>query len=232
MIYARSKFRIVKRGFEKTIVLVPGWATDYQIFDTLDLRYNYVLPIDINFIDFKDALLEFLKTSSIERVSFFGWSQGGFLAADFASRNIEMIDELILVGVRKRYDKSALKEIGRKLRENKRVFLHKFYLNCFSRDDNTGRSWFKKRLLEKYLAGISLEDLVRGLDYLSSSEIKAEDLSGVKTIRIFHGREDRIAPLEEALEINASLKHAQLTILNKSGHLLFLSPDFMEKFNE
>ena len=231
MISAESKFRIVERGFKKTIVLVPGWATDYQIFDTLDLNYNYVLPVDFNPVDFKDSLLKFLKTSSIERVSLFGWSQGGFLASDFASHNTERIDELILVGIRKRYDQNALKEIRCKLKQNKRVFLYKFYLNCFSADDNKQRSWFKKRLLKKYLDRISLEYLIRGLDYLSSQEIKAEALSGVKNIRIFHGGQDRIAPLKEALEIKSCLRHAEFTVLNKSGHLLFLNPDFRGKFN-
>lgn len=231
MISVKSKFKIVNRGFEKTIVLIPGWATDYQIFDTLDLKYNYILPINIDFIDFTDSLSKFLKVSSIKHVSIFGWSLGGFLAADFAKHNTETIDELILLGMRRRYDQGALREIKLKLKENRRAFLYKFYLNCFSRDDDTGRNWFKKSLLEKYLNGINPEDLVSGLDYLAYSEIKPEDLLEVKTIRIFHGGEDRIAPLDEALEIKSCLKHAQLTILNKSGHLLFLNPSFREKFN-
>ena len=231
MISAKSRFRIAERGFKKTIVLVPGWATDYQIFDTLDLNYNYVLPVDLNPVDFKDSLLEFLKTSSVERVSLFGWSQGGFLASDFASHNTGRIDELILVGMRKRYDQNALKEIKRKLKQNKRAFLYKFYLNCFSADDNEQLAWFKKSLLKKYLDEASLEYLICGLDYLSCAEIKAESLSGVKNIRIFHGGQDRIAPLKEAIEIKSCLRHAEFAILNKSGHLLFLNPDFREKFN-
>lgn len=231
MISAESKFRIAERGFKKTMVLVPGWATDYQIFDALELNYNYVLPVDFNPVDFKDNLLEFLKTSSIERISLFGWSQGGFLASDFASHNTKRIDELILIGMRKRYDKDILKEIKRKLEQNKRAFLYKFYLNCFSADDNKQLIWFKKRLLKKYLDHMSLEYLICGLDYLSCAEIDAESLSGVRIIRIFHGEQDRIAPLKDALEIKSCLHHAELIVLNKSGHLLFLNPDFREKFN-
>ena len=213
------------------MVLVPGWATDYQIFDALELNYNYVLPVDINPVDFKDNLLKFLKISSVERVSLFGWSQGGFLASDFASHNTKRIDELILVGIRKRYDKDILKEIKRKLKQNKRAFLYKFYLNCFSADDNKQLIWFKESLLKKYLDHISLEYLICGLDYLSCAEIDAESLSGVRMIRIFHGGEDRIAPLKDALGIKACLHNAELIVLNKSGHLLFLNPDFREKFN-
>ncbi|MEK6732671.1 MAG: alpha/beta fold hydrolase [Candidatus Omnitrophota bacterium] len=231
MISARSKFRIVKRGFEKTIVLVPGWATDYKIFDTLDLKYNYILPIDINFIDFKYSLLKFLEASSVERVSLFGWSQGGFLASDFASHNTEKIDELILAGIRKRYDQNTLEEIRCKLKQNKRAFLYKFYLNCFSQYDNKACGWFKRSLLKKYLDQMNVEYLLCGLDYLSCARIKAEFLSGVKMIRIFHGAQDKIASLDEALEIKSCLSHAQFIVLDRLGHLLFLNPDFRKKFN-
>lgn len=231
MISARSKFRIVKRGFEKTIVLVPGWATDYKIFDTLDLKYNYILPINIDFIDFKDSLLKFLKKTSVRHVSLFGWSQGGFLAADFASHNTETIDELILAGMRRRYDQDALEEIKRKLKQNKRAFLYKFYLNCFSQYDNKACSWFKRSLLKKYIDQMSVEYLLCGLDYLSCARIKSEFLSGVKTIRIFHGAQDEIAPLEEAKKIKACLPHAQFIVLDRLGHLLFLNPDFRKEFN-
>lgn len=231
MISAGSKFRIVNRGFEKAIVLIPGWATDYKIFDTLDLKYDYILPVVIDFLDFTLSLSKFLKVSSIRQVSIFGWSQGGFLAANFAKCNTKMIDELILVGTQRRYDRDGLEEIKRKLKENKKAFLYKFYQNLFSQHDNKARSWFKKSLLKEYLDLMSVECLLSGLDYLSSNEIKAEDLSGVKKIRIFHGGEDKIAPLKGALEIIARLKHAEFNILNESGHLLFLNPDFRKKLS-
>lgn len=231
MISVKSKFRIVKRGFKDTMVLVPGWAMDYRIFNTLDLNYNYLLPINLNPFDFKDRLSEFLKASSIDRVSLFGWSQGGFIASDFALDNPGKIDELILSSIRKRYDKKVLEDIGFKVKKNKRAFLYKFYLDCFSPEDNPGLAWFKGHLLKQYLDNMSVEYLIEGLKYLSNAQMKHESLSGVRKIRIFHGAEDRIAPLEEALEIKSSLAHAEFICMNGSGHLLFLNPDFKERFN-
>ena len=231
MISVESKFRIAKRGFENTIVLVPGWATDYRIFDTLDLNYDYLLPIDFNPAGFENTLKEFLKAESIGRVSLFGWSQGGFLASDFASRNPENINELILTGIRKNYDQKTLEEIKLKLTKNKRAFLYKFYLDCFSPADNQARSWFKSRLLKDYLDNMSVEQLIEGLDYLSRAGINTESLSGIKKIRIFHGTEDRIAPLQEALEVKSCLPQAEFIRIDGSGHLVFLNPDFKERFN-
>src|SRR3989338_11130875 len=118
MISVKSKFNVVKRGFKDTIVLAPGWAMDYRIFDSLDLNYNYLLPVDFSPAHFADNLSAFLDASSIGRVSLFGWSQGGFLASDFASANPGKINELILAGIRGRYDREALEEIKLKLAKN------------------------------------------------------------------------------------------------------------------
>ena len=65
----------------------------------------------------------------------------------------------------------------------------------------------------------------------SNAEMNHGSLSGVRKIRIFHGAEDRIAPLEEALEIKSSLAHAEFICMNGTGHLLFLNPDFKERIN-
>lgn len=231
MISAESKFKVVDRGFKDTIVLAPGWAMDYRIFDSLDLNYNYLLPVDFSPAHFTDNLSAFLDGSSIVRVSLFGWSQGGFLASDFASRNTGKMNELILVGIRKRYDREALEEIKLKLAKNKKAFLYKFYLDCFSAADNEGRRWFKSRLLKEYLDDIGVEQLIGGLNYLSGAVIDTKALSGIKKIRIFHGSEDKIAPFSEALEIKSCLAQAEFIRVEGSGHLLFLNPDFKKIFN-
>ncbi len=231
MISAESKFKVVKRGFKDTIVLVPGWAADYRIFDSLELNYDYLLPVDFSPANFVDSLSVFLDTLSVGRVSLFGWSQGGFLASDFASRNAEKVNELILTGIRKRYDRESLERVKLKLKKNKKAFLYKFYFDCFSTADNEGCKWFRSRLLKEYLDNMSVEQLIEGLDYLSSAMINTEALSGIKKIRIFHGSKDRIAPFNEALEIKSCLPQAEFIRVEGAGHLLFLNPDFKEKFH-
>lgn len=230
MISRLSKFRLLPRGFKNTLVLIPGWATDYRIFNTVDLNYNYLLPTEFSPFNFEQALLELLSKNPKEKISFFGYSLGGFVASAFAAKYPDKIDELVLLSIRKSYDKKVLKNIKWQLHENRRAYLYKFYLNCFCSDDKDALSWFKKYLLRSYLDGMNLENLASGLQYLESCRINTESLAGIKRIRIFHGQHDKIAPLKEALQIKNDLAHAEFVNLPNTGHFCFLNPLFKEKF--
>lgn len=225
-----SAFKLLDRGFKDTIVLIPGWASDYRIFLNLDLNYNYLLPVNFSIPGFKKALLEFLNKKSIDRVSLFGWSLGGYLAQDFAKEFPDRVDELILSGIRKKFERAALKEAGARLRKNKWAYLYKFYHQCFSKDERKELGWFKKHLLMRYLKEMKLEDLIYGLDYLSQSRIHPESLAPLKKIRFFHGRQDKIAPFKEVADIKSCLPQAKLVCMPQAGHIPFLNRDFKNKF--
>lgn len=231
MISRQSEFKLVKRGFRDNLLLIPGWAADWRIFDSLDLDYNYLLPVGFNPFDFENCLKDFLASESISKFSIFGLSLGAFLAADFAAKNQEKIDELILLGARRRYNLKALQEIEFKLQRNRRAYLYKFYRDCFSPADKEGLAWFKKHVLKSYLDGIKLETLIQGLDYLSCVYLRPESLSEIKRIRIFHGEQDKIAPIKEVRVIKTYLPQAELISIKDSGHLFFLNPDFRAIFN-
>ena len=125
-------FKLVDRNKDTYLVLLPGWAFDRRIFDKLDLPYNYLLA-DNNYItDFDSKLKEAIRSLGIGKVSIFGFSQGTFVASDFASRNSAIIEEMILIGTRKSYDKEVLHSIKKNIKTNKRAYLYKFYRDCFS----------------------------------------------------------------------------------------------------
>jgi pimeloyl-ACP methyl ester carboxylesterase len=84
------------------LVLVPGWASDWRIFNSLNLEFDYLVPLDFSPFSFEKGLLRALKKKS-GRVSLFGWSLGGFTAAGFAAKYPALIDELMLVSIRRRY---------------------------------------------------------------------------------------------------------------------------------
>jgi len=226
----RSRFKFINRGFEDNILFIPGWAADYRIFSALELNYNYLLPLEFNPFDFEDNLSEFIDSVSILNLSLFGWSLGAYLAASFAAQNLEKIKELIMLSLRRNYDPEILKSIGLKLKKNKQAYLYKFYQDCFSKDDKAGLSWFKDNLFKDYLKDLELEELLTGLDYLSSVKIEPELLSGVKNIKILHGRDDRVAPFNEAEAIALRLPGAKFIPMN-TGHVPFLNPDFKGKLN-
>jgi len=208
--------------------LIPGWAFDYRIFDTLDLPYNYIFFCGDSVLGFEDSLKEALRKNNIGRVSFFGWSQGAFLASDFAAKNPDIVDEVILVSIRKKYNGEVLENIKRYLGKNRKSFLYKFYRDCFCEAEAERSAWFRKRFLKYYLHNTQLQGLVGNLDWLSRARIRPEPLKELRKIKIIHGRKDRIAPVEEAQEIKNSLPRARLIIFEDTGHLPFLRRDFSE----
>lgn len=230
MLSLKSEFELRDRGFKDTLVLIPGWATDWRIFDGLELDYNYLLTTKLNTADFNQQLLVRLDQLKINKVSVLGFSLGGFLAAEFASSYPDKINELILLGVRKHYEPQLLENIRRRINKNQRVWLYKFYLNCFSKADTGGLEWFRNNLLKEYLDNLNSDELIRGLDYLASHAIQPEALEGIENIRVFHGGDDTIAPVKEVLEIKADLPRAKFTLLADTGHLCFLNRDFRERF--
>ncbi len=216
----------MSRGFKKTIALIPGWAMDYRIFEPLDFNYNYLLPTKLYPCGFSESLLRVLGKNSLEKISLFGWSLGGFLAVDFALRNPDRIDELILVGIRKKFPQSQLDRIKAKLKTNRRAYLYKFYRQCFSDSDKEGWGWFRRHLLKDYLDEMALGGLLVNLDYLGGLKIDPAQLLSLKKIRVFHGSEDRIAPFKEVEEIQRRLSSAEFVCLPRKGHIPFLGREF------
>lgn len=230
MISVASEFKFLDRGFKKLLVLIPGWATDYRIFNSLNLNYNYLVPTKFSPLKFSNALSKLLNKESRDRISLFGWSLGGFLAADFALKNLDRVEEVILLGVRKQFPEKTLDEARYQLKKDKRAYLYKFYLECFSDDDEEGLAWFRKYLLRNYMREMDLKNLIYGLDYLREAQIDGGSLRSIKKIIIFHGEKDSIAPFREAREIKSCLPKAQFICLRGVGHIPFLAKNFIGKF--
>jgi pimeloyl-ACP methyl ester carboxylesterase len=201
------------------MALIPGWAADYRIFDTLDLKFNYLLPLDFSPFSFESHIRNELKYKGIDKIFLLGWSLGGFVAAEFAAKYPDMIEELVLISIRKRYREEEIAEAKRLLKKNKKGYLYKFYARCFSRESSL--SWFKQHLFKRYCEEFSLKYLIDTLDYLGGARINSEELNRVSKIKIIHADADRIAPLNEAREVQANLSNSQLVVVNDSGHALF-----------
>ncbi len=225
MISQKSGFKLVDRGFKETVLLIPGWAMDYRIFNSLDLDFNYLMPGPLSLTGFEAALLASLKEESLEKISILGFSMGGFLAADFASGYPQKIKDLTLIGMRKRYDKDDIEKIKGYIANNKAGYLYKFYHECFSSGEQKELSIFKKGLMKDYLEEMTVDALIAGLDYLKSAELDTGKLKTVKT-RFIHGEDDSIAPIEGVLALKNELPGSKLVILRNVGHIPFLRSDF------
>ncbi|MBL7071669.1 MAG: alpha/beta fold hydrolase [Candidatus Omnitrophica bacterium] len=219
-------YRYVDRGYKDTIALIPGWAGDYRIFAMLDLKSNYLLPVEFSPFSFEKDILRALKENNLDRISLLGHSMGAFMASKFAGKFRSMIHRLILVSVRKKYPAAGLEEIRKRLNKSKRGYLYKFYNECFS--DSGEMAWFRENLLKKYCSEFDLSYLLNSLDYLEGAEIDPLDLKDIKGLSIIHGEQDKIAPVNEAAEIGRHIPGDCFTHIKDAGHMPFLRKDFSE----
>ncbi len=224
------EFRLIERGYKKTLVLIPGWATDYRIFSGLDLGYNYLLPLETFSFTTIEGLLAALEKESIDKVSLLGWSMGGFQATDFALKHPLRVEKLILLSIREQYDSKTLENIALKIKSNKRAFLYRFYLNCFSSFDSDALLWFKNNLMQDYLDNFPEQNLLCGLGYLRQASIKLQQLSLNFRVKIFHGEQDKIAPIGDIFKLKPLLPKLDFVNLRQAGHMVFLNPEFRNNF--
>ena len=225
-------FKFIARDEKRYLILISGWAFDYRIFTTLDLPYNYIFFCGESAVGFEDELKKMLDKNGIDKISLLGWSQGAFMACYFASRNLGFVEEIILVGTRRKYEKEGLANIKRYLVKNRTAYLYKFYKECFCDQEKNYYRWFKDTLLKNYLEEMSLEQLAKGLDWLEHAEINPDSLKKLKHIKIVHGCDDSIAPIEQAVDLSDSLPRSQLITFDKTGHLPFLQKDFKRRLYE
>jgi len=222
-----SEFKLFDRGFKKTILFIPGWAADYRIFDSVDLDANYLMPIILSPFDFEKSFLEAMTRYSIDRISVIGWSMGGFIGADLLTKYKDMITDVTFISVRKEYTRAEIEATRSNLKKNKRAFLYRFYNDCFSDGEREELSAFKTGLMKNYLNEMSMDKLMEGLKYLSTSRIRPQSLTGMN-VKFIHGEEDKIAPIKEILELKDELPDMRLIAIKGSGHIPFLKKNFNE----
>lgn len=182
------------------------------------------MPVLFHPFDFQEKLLQIIQAQKISKISLVGFSLGGFIAADFAAKYPDLVDDVCLVGIRKQYPRKNLDMVAGLLRKNKTIFLHGFYRQCFY--EKKAWEWFKQNLLKDYCQNFDEEYLLQGLLCLEQAYIDVEKLQIVKNVRILHGQHDKIAPLSEAREIAGQLPQSTFVRFETAGHFIPLEkPD-------
>jgi len=215
-----NKFKYINRHHKKDIVLLPGWATDHRIFEKLDIAYNYIIPVEFEPDSLPYDLVQYLQNNDFRSVSIYGWSLGGFAGADFAVKYPYMVDEIILAGVKEKYQKEGIDKIKGLLSENRKAYLYKFYRDCFSAKDKDPYIWFKETLMADYLSSFDEEKLIKGLDYLLNMPLNLEEL-GKMNPRFVYGAADKIVPAAEVMALKKKIPSAEFVFVDGKGHFTF-----------
>lgn len=220
-----DKFKYIDRGYGRDMVLLPGWATDHRIFDTMDIPYDYILVREFDPYTFTKDMLDHFAARGFSRVSLFGWSMGGFAAAEFAGRHPGLVEELVLVSVREKYPEHGIAAVKKMLEESRRAYLYKFYQECFSDEEKELLAGFKDGLMRSYFKDIETEELMKGLEYLASATL---DLDGIKkaSAKLIFGKKDKIVPVTDIVDMKKNLKEAEIIFAEGAGHMPFLRKDF------
>ena len=219
-----QKFKLVNRGFKNTLLLLPGWACDWRIFSRLDIEYNYIFALDN--VTARDIAL-YLQQAGIERISVLGFSMGSFVSADFAAAYPGYIKDLFLVSSCIKPDAALMDDIKSKVGLNRRAFLYRFYLSCFSRTDKESLRVFRKELMNEYLDIFTLKVLLRDLDYLKNISLSLDGINNAHRAVVCHGREDKVFPYENSLKIKELCPKVDFVTLDNAGHALFANNDFI-----
>lgn len=205
----------------KSAVLMPGWATDCRIFSGLYIGYDGILPSNIDPDSIIPEIIETLDRKKIEKAHVVGWSLGGNIAAEFASKYPERVGKLVLISVRSSYTKEGIEKVKQYISENKKAYLYKFYLECFSKNEKEELKWFKDNLMKEYFGLFPQETLFKGLDMLVNMPVIPEKLKGIDVSFIF-GKMDRIVTVEEVVKLKNMFPSSRFMFSEGAGHIPFL----------
>ena len=213
-------------------VLLPGWATDSRILGDLfpgvaAVRVSGALRVD----GFADRLATFLDDVAADPVTLFGWSLGGFLAAEFAVKYPSRVRRLVLAGVRRRYPALDVESVRSAFLRDRRACLSGFYAQCFFPSRMKEHRRFREELQEEYIREMDADALLSGLDYLGRTAFPADPIFSIP-VKIIHGEKDAVAPVAEAKELACSIGDATFCMVARAPHAVFLDDGFYELASE
>ena len=220
---------VIAEGSVPSLVLLPGWATDNRIFGDIfhgaaAVQVSGTLRVE----GFADRLSAFLDGIAADPVTIFGWSLGGFMAAEFAVKYPSRVRRLVLAGVRQRYSPSDVESVRSAFLRDRRACLSNFYAQCFFPSRMKEYRRFRQELQEEYIREMDGDALLSGLDYLGRTVFPADSLTSCP-VKIIHGEKDAVAPATEAKELARSIDDATFCLLRQAPHAVFLDDSFFEQ---
>lgn len=204
------------------VVMLPGWAHDWRTMSRCEFKANRIFISGLMLPGVVCELAEFLSEAELGPAAVLGWSLGGFAAVEFTNAFPELVDRLILVGIRRSYTQDEIKQSKLELKQNRKGFLEGFYRRNFLPAQRRDWPVFKNELMDAYMSEMGMIELLAGLDYLGASQIDERAL-GVCPILIVHGRQDVIAPVQDAISLASG---SEIRIIENASHAAFMHPDF------
>ncbi len=205
---------------EPPILFIPGWGFDCRIVRLFDLLAGQNLLLPASFIDprtFVDDLLIFLDNHKLPKINITGWSMGAHLALQCGLAMPGRVASLELYAIRKKWPEGEVEEIKGGVSSDLPGYMSGFYRKCFLGYKKCYAD-FVGTLQDDYLAGLDLETLLAGLDYLAGFVVPEMLPKDVPT-KIIHGRKDVVTPVAEMVTFSGACQE----IVDNAGHMVLLN---------
>lgn len=232
-------------GTGPDMVLIHGWglhggifsslveqlAGDYRV-TTVDLPGHGHSPAPHHHLDL-DKMADVLVRLIGKPAVWLGWSLGGLVAMNLASRHPLAVNALILVSATPRFVKSedwphamapeTLQGFAADLTKDYRQTLDRF-LSLQAGNEKNSRELIR-RLREQVLKHGEPDPmaLAAGLDILRDTDLRPQLASLEQPALVINGGRDRLTPPAAGEYLANNLANGQYTLFDNAGHAAFLS---------
>ncbi len=230
------KINYIKKGKGKTVLILPGWGTVINTYNTLIdgvSEYANVICLDMpgfgdsdepknawNIDNFIDFVIDFIESQKIKELDLIGHSNGGRIIIKMMSRKLKFkVNKIIFIGSAGIVHKKSLK-----LRIRTRIF-------------KIGKKIALSKLMKKIFPDMlnKLQSYFGSDDYRNSSPVMRETM--VKIINedvreylpnikvptlLIWGERDIATPLEDAKIMEKMIPDAGLIMIKDCTHYVFL----------
>ncbi|MDE3839176.1 pimeloyl-BioC--CoA transferase [Bacillus methanolicus] len=221
---------------QKHIVFIPGWGMRGTIWSSLSERLKksfsiyYVEWDGVETIaDFKQKAVQLVEENRLSTFIPIGWSLGALITLELAISIPEKIDRLVLVSGTSRFikgdgydagwERRVVERMKRQLVRNCKQTLSSFFASLFCEEEQD-----KVLDFDQHFHNTELQELLVGLDYLMTADVRFALHEISAPLLLIHGEEDTICPpaashyIVEQTHDNAILK-----LLPKTAHVPFLT---------
>ncbi|MBI5700247.1 alpha/beta fold hydrolase [Candidatus Saganbacteria bacterium] len=216
----------------KSILFIPGFATDSSIF------HHQIEELSEQFvINRYDEERKPFPVAQPKNDIILGWSMGAAKAIRLYLENKDKVKALVLVSGFAKFLKSGdfpyglppshMRNLERKIENDFQKGIEFFYDLLFLNPKSEMRN--SKQCLNSNIQILNKDKTINDLESLKKEDLR-KDLSKIDIpVMIIHGRHDQIVPFESGEYLHDNIKGPKFEVFENSGHAPFLEEQ--EKFD-
>ena len=209
-----SSWISVDNQAKETIIVIPGWAMDAELFRHIYPSYNLEILTRLTTESIRHIVGRCKRNPHIKTI--LGFSMGGYYAVD-AALMFSQVTKVILCGVCPKYSKGSLENLKKAIKMDKKSVLKSFYQAVFSKQQQEEF----KQIIERYIENLDTDYLITMLDELITKKVTIEMLRHIPSVEWVQGRHDKVIFNNKKFTLAiASESNVKLT-MSPVGHWVF-----------